>query len=189
MDDEQKPATPNRSWLQISLRTLLALVLGFGAGLAVRYQFDPQPERLPDPSGIRRGDKLAIELGSFGSSARTVLVLADGTVTLPYLGQVPAAGLSSDTTRTTESSIPRTPVGRRSSSLSSVRLLEIERRFLECILSLLDQGMVAHLALRLIGRSHELSYGVKYDCELPVVFLLQLVQAPSQLLVTEQHLP
>ncbi len=98
MNDEQKPTRPSRSWLQISLSTLLALILGFGAGLAVRYKFGEEPSRLPNPSGIRLGDKLSVEFGGPGvaSSARTVLVVADGTISLPKLGQVPAAGLSSE---------------------------------------------------------------------------------------------
>ncbi len=100
MNDEPKPARPSRSWLQISLSTLLALILGFGAGLAVRHRFGEEPNRLPNPSGIRLGDKLTVEMGApaFATPppARTVLVLADGTISLPKLGQVPAAGRSLD---------------------------------------------------------------------------------------------
>jgi hypothetical protein len=99
MSDEPSPAkaTGRGSWLQISLRTLLAFVLGFGAGLAVRYQFGAEPSRLPNPSGIRLGDKLTVEVGpglNVPESKRTALVLVDGTISLPKLGQVSVAGLS-----------------------------------------------------------------------------------------------
>ncbi len=53
--------------------------------------------RLPDPASIRRGDKLTVEVGSGNNvpeAKRTALVLSDGTISLPDLGQVPAAGLS-----------------------------------------------------------------------------------------------
>ena len=95
-----EPVRPNRSWLQVSLSNLLALVLGIGIGLGIKYQF-PQPEqtRLPDPSNIRPGQKISIEItGNVPefSFKRRALVLADGTITLPGVRQVPAAGLSLD---------------------------------------------------------------------------------------------
>ncbi len=97
---EDKPARRSRSWLQVSLSTLLAFVLGIGVGLAVRYQFAvPEPSRLPDPSNIRPGQRVTVEVkGNVQdfSFKRTALVLADGTISLPGLRQVPAAGLSLD---------------------------------------------------------------------------------------------
>ena len=58
MDDQEieHPRSKLR-WLQISLRSLLAIIFGFGLGLAVNYQFRADKSRLPDPSNIRRGDK------------------------------------------------------------------------------------------------------------------------------------
>jgi hypothetical protein len=57
--------------------------MGVGVGLAVRYQF-PAPEQstLPDPSNVRLGQKLTVEVkGNVPdfSFKRTALVLADGT--------------------------------------------------------------------------------------------------------------
>jgi hypothetical protein len=93
-------ARPVRSWLQVSLGSLLAFVLGMGVGLAVKHQFAaPEQHRLPDPSNIRLGQKVTVEVtGNVPEFAfnRTSLVLADGTISLPGLRQVPAAGLSLD---------------------------------------------------------------------------------------------
>jgi protein involved in polysaccharide export with SLBB domain len=99
MNDEPIPRSSRRSWPQISLSTLLAFVLGIGVGLVVKYQFGETAHRLPSPAAIRLGDKLTIEVGPgeyIPESKRTALVLADGTITLPKLGQVPAVGLSLD---------------------------------------------------------------------------------------------
>ncbi len=101
MDEQPGPVVANRAWLQVSLRTLLAVILGFGLGLAVNLQFHPaQRDQLPNPTNIRLGDRLSIEFQIVeanyvrASVSRRTTVLADGTITLPDLGQVPAAGLS-----------------------------------------------------------------------------------------------
>jgi protein involved in polysaccharide export with SLBB domain len=98
VSDEKKASQPARRWLQVSLRTLLAMVFGFGLGLAVNYSFRPGVGDLPDPSRIRLGDRVTIEIDTsiMKPSRRTVRVLADGTISLPNLGQVPASGLSLD---------------------------------------------------------------------------------------------
>src|SRR5262249_17718247 len=99
VNDAPQPRSRRRPWPQISLGTLLAFVLGIGVGLAVKYQFGPDPHRVPSASEIRRGDKLTIEVGpglNIPESKRTALVVADGTISLPNVGQVPAAGLSLD---------------------------------------------------------------------------------------------
>ena len=89
----------SKSWLQISLRTLLVLILGFGIGLAVNYRFGAPATRGLDPNNIRQGDRLALKFNpaQFSDSRRYIVeVLADGSIRLPELGQVPAAGLSLD---------------------------------------------------------------------------------------------
>jgi len=95
---EAKPPSKLR-WLQISLRTLLAVVLGFGLGLAVNYQFRTEESKLPHPGRVRPGDVLRVQwkpnIGEW-SSFHTVTVLADGTIRLRELGGVPAAGMSLD---------------------------------------------------------------------------------------------
>ena len=64
---------PRRSrWFQISLRTLLAIVLGFGLGLAVNQRFAKETSDQPDPSNIRRGDRLTVAFNpaNFANPAR-----------------------------------------------------------------------------------------------------------------------
>jgi hypothetical protein len=89
-----------RHWFQVSLRTLLAIVPGFGLGLAVNMQFRQETRDEPDPGSIRRGDRLTLEYSSdsfvTNFPRRTVEVLSDGCVRLPELRQVPAAGMSLD---------------------------------------------------------------------------------------------
>ncbi len=41
----QRPDALRRPWLQISLSTLLAFVLGIGVGLAVKHQFGECPKK------------------------------------------------------------------------------------------------------------------------------------------------
>jgi protein involved in polysaccharide export with SLBB domain len=88
-----------RQWLQVSLRTLLAMVLAFCVGLAVNYRFHKEASDRPDPRNIRMGDRLTVVWNpeAFPVPARwTLEVLSDGCIRLPELGQVPAAGLSLD---------------------------------------------------------------------------------------------
>ena len=88
-----------RAWFQVSLRTLLAMMLAFGLGLAVKHRFGKETTEKPDPWNIRRGDRLTVEFSGRGFTSlvkRTTEVLVDGCIRLPDLGQVPAAGLSLD---------------------------------------------------------------------------------------------
>jgi hypothetical protein len=105
IDDEDSAVAVHRPWrLQIGLGALFALMLGVGIGLAVNQVYRADTKRLPNPSSIRLGDTLTVEISPYRIAApeiasRRVIVLADGTITLPHIGQVPAAGLSLDALR------------------------------------------------------------------------------------------
>src|SRR5438477_1610698 len=98
-DESKKKSRDTFRWFQISLRTLLAMILGFGLGLAVGRQFRSDESGLPNPSNVRRGDSVRIQwrakLGNW-TPQQTAKVLADGTIRLRELGSVPAAGMSLD---------------------------------------------------------------------------------------------
>src|SRR5262245_6665849 len=88
-----------REWFQVSLRTLLALMLAFGLGLAVNWRFRNETHEKPDPANVRRGDRLSVVWNFPGNTipSKWILeVLSDGCIRLPELGQVPAAGMSLD---------------------------------------------------------------------------------------------
>ena len=53
------------------------------------------PRQIPDPArDLQPGDRLTIEIFVDESMSREVTILADGSITLPLLGQVQAAGRS-----------------------------------------------------------------------------------------------
>ena len=87
---------------QFSLRMLLAVIFAFALGFAARNLasgLHPLAMQLSLPSSttpVRPGDSLIVECLVEDSLSRRVTVLADNTITLPYVGTVNVAGQNPD---------------------------------------------------------------------------------------------
>jgi polysaccharide export outer membrane protein len=60
----------------------------------LNFVFRVTRDEIPAPYQLNVGDEVTIESATDRELRRTLIVLPDGTVTLPLLGQVPAAGLT-----------------------------------------------------------------------------------------------